>query len=124
MRNIHEILREKQQAIECLRREIEALHSVTPLFADERAASPISLQPTIEAAQHLREALRMVAPLLIDDTEEIDPDLRARLADASEADCRQLSTSKLTRLRQIAAPLLRRHDERQRGRSIFPGLPS
>jgi hypothetical protein len=126
VRNINEILEEKQLAIERLRREIEALRSVTPLFAGQRAVpdtSPSSLQPTNEAAQQLREALRTVAPLLVDDAEELDPDLRARLADASEADCRQVATSRLTRhLKQITAPLLGRHGERQREQSIFPGI--
>jgi hypothetical protein len=126
VRNINEILEEKELAIERLRREIEALQSVTPLFAEPRAiadTSPASLQPTNESAQQLHEALRTVAPLLLDDAEELDPDLRARLADASEADCRQMANSRLTRhLKQITAPLLGRHGERQRGQSIFPGI--
>ena len=114
MRNIYEVLREKEYAIERVRREIEALRSVTPLLAD--ADSNIRLPElfrkvrTEAVSQQLGEALRTVAPLLLDDTGDLDPQVRARLIEAAEKDSKLRRAMKISRqLRHIATTMLGAH---------------
>jgi hypothetical protein len=40
MRDIYEVLREKEHALERVRREIEALRAVAPLLADDATSGP------------------------------------------------------------------------------------
>ena len=123
MRDIEEVLREKQFAIEQVRREIEALNSVTPLLSDGRpdTAPEVSARVKAESADELKEALRTVAALLVDDTDEFDPAVRARLIEAGEVDSQRHRPNMLSRqLRHLAGPLLGRRDDRERNRSAFP----
>jgi hypothetical protein len=79
-------VREKEDAIEQVRREVEALRSVTPLLPDA-------------------EALRTVAPLLVDETEDLDLEVRARLVEATENDSKLGRARKISRqLRHFATP--------------------
>jgi hypothetical protein len=53
------------------------------------------------------DALRTVAPLLIDETDDVTPELRARLIEAGENDFKQGAGTKISRqLRHLAAPWL------------------
>lgn len=106
MRNVYDMLREKEDAIERLRREVEALRSVTPLVADARSNIPQSAtcrEARIEMASELGEALRAIAPLLVDHTLDLDPEIRARLVEATERESRPGRTAKiLQQFRQMA----------------------
>jgi hypothetical protein len=112
VRDVYEVLREKEQAIEQVRREVEALRSVTPLLSDARSTIP---QPVVHreantetVSQELGEALRTVASLLLDETEDFDPEVRARLVEATENDSKLGRARKISRqLRHFATPLLR-----------------
>lgn len=119
MRNVYEVLREKEDAIERVRREVEALRSVTPLLVtpllvdklDARlnvsAPSAARWEARTETVSELGEALRTVAPLLADETEDLLAKVRARLVEAAENDSKLSRAKTISRqLRQIAAPLL------------------
>jgi hypothetical protein len=110
MRNVYQVLREKEDAIAEVRREVEALRSVSPLLANASANGSYPAMPrereTLTGSE-LGDALRTVASLLIDDTEEMDPEVRARLVEAGEEDFRLYTTKRIShRLRHLAAPLL------------------
>jgi hypothetical protein len=111
LRDFYEVLREKEDAIEQVRREVEALRSVTPLLSDVRSNVPqtgIVRAATSETADQLGEALRTVAPLLADETEEFDPAIRARLVEAAENDSNLGRAKGISRqLRWLTAPLQR-----------------
>jgi len=111
VRDFYEVLREKEHAIEQVRRELEALRSVTPLLSDAMSNAPkpvLSRKAATETANQLGEALRTVAPLLVDETEEFDPAIRARLVEAAENDANMGLTRGISRhLRSMAGPLLR-----------------
>jgi hypothetical protein len=106
---VYEVLREKEHAIEQVRREVEALRSVTPLLSDARSTIP---QPVVHweantetVSQELGEALRTVSPLLVDETEDLDPEVRARLVEATENDSKLGTARKISRqLRHFATP--------------------
>ena len=111
MRDIYEVLREKEDAIESVRREVKALRLVIPLLADAQTSIPQLVVPTEARTetgnQQLGEALRTVAPLLVDETEDLDPEVRARLIEAAESDSKLGRAQRISRqLRHIAAPLL------------------
>jgi hypothetical protein len=102
MRDIHAVLREKQNALEQLRRELQALRSVTPLLSDAGRRERTNAAPS-----ELGEALRTAAPLLVDETEDFDPEIRARLIDAAETESKLRRASKISRhLKHIASPFL------------------
>ena len=102
MRDIHAVLREKQNALEQLRRELQALRSVTPLLSDAGRSERTNAAPS-----ELGEALRTAAPLLVDETEDFDPEIRARLIDAAETESKLRRASKISRhLKHIASPFL------------------
>ena len=110
MRDVYEVLREKENAIEQVRREVEALRSVTPLLSDARSTIP---QPAVrreagtETISQLGEALRTVAPLLVDETEDFDPEDRARLVEGAEKQFQSGRARRISRqLRHFATPLL------------------
>jgi len=110
VRGVYEVLREKEDAIERVRREIEALRSVTPLLAYEMdARSTIPAEPAVrgevrtETVMQLGEALRIVAPLLVDETGDLPAEIRARLVEAGENDSKLGRAKKISRqLRHIA----------------------
>ena len=110
VRDIYEVLREKEDAIERVRREVKALRLVIPLLADAKTSIPqpaVSTEARTEPVSQLGEALRTVAPLLVDETEDLDPEVRARLIEAAENDSKPGRAQKISRqLRHIAAPLL------------------
>jgi hypothetical protein len=109
VRDIQEILREKECAIERVRREVEALRSVSPFLSDSGPSIPHSVrsETSTDRVSQLREALNTVAPLLVDETDGFDPGLRARLVEAGESDRTHSRAKKISHhLRQWATPLL------------------
>ena len=112
MRDVHEVLREKENAIERIRREVEALRSVKLLLTHETGsrssipAPPVACREVeTEALSQLGEA-RNPASLLTDETEHALAKIRARLIEAAENDSKPGIAKKISRqLRQIAAPL-------------------
>ena len=110
MRDIQQLLREKEEAIEQVRREVEALRSVTPLLSESGIFIPQSFvygKAGIETDAAIVAALATVGPLLADEHDEFDPGIRARLAEAAENQFKLSTTNGLSRqLRRIAAPLL------------------
>jgi HEAT repeat protein len=107
MRDVYKVLREKVDAIEQVRREVEALRSVSPLLTDARSNS-FHLAAHREVgnmtSSEMGDALRTVAPLLIDETEDVNPQLRARLIEAGENQGTRRKISQ--QLRHLAAPWL------------------
>jgi hypothetical protein len=109
---VYEVLREKEEAIEQVRREVEARRSVTPLPSDARSTIP---QPVVRGeagietiSQQPGEALCTVAPLLVDETENFDPEVRARLVEGAEKQFQSGRARRISRqLRHFATPLLR-----------------
>lgn len=71
LRNIYEVLREKEDAIERVRHEVEALRTVAPLLADEIF--------------------------------DLDPEIRARLVEATERDSKPGRAAKIShKLKRLA----------------------
>ncbi len=100
MRDVYSLLREKENAIEQIRREVQALRSVTPLLSDAGHSMAMT-----GAVGELGEALRTAAPLLVDETLDVDPEIRARLVEAAEKDFKAGRASKISRhLKHIAFP--------------------
>ena len=110
MRDIQELLKEKERAVEQVRRQVEALRSVCPLLSHAGPNTPqpaVRREPSAEKASQLGEALRAVAPLLVEETDGFDPGLRARLVEAAESDHNLGRARKIShQIRQMAAPLL------------------
>ena len=108
MRDIQQLLREKEEAIRQLRREVEALRSVTPLLSETGVFIPrsfVNQEAGIETDAVIGAALVTVGPLLADEKDEFDPGIRARLAEAAENDFKRSRTNGISRqLRRIAAP--------------------
>ncbi|HST11535.1 MAG TPA: hypothetical protein VLL05_14260 [Terriglobales bacterium] len=110
MQTIQQLLKQKVDAIEQVRRELEALRSVTSLLSDS-APGLLLLFPYRDAGNetstHLGEALRTVAPLLVDEADEFDPEIRARLVKAAENDFNLGRVQRISlQLKHIVAPLL------------------
>jgi len=112
--NLHEVLREKENAMERIRREVEAVRSVTPSLAHEtEVGSNILVSPVVcrevetEAIRQPGEGRNPVTPLLIDETDRALAQIRARLIEAAENDSKLGRAKRISRqLRQIAAPVL------------------
>jgi hypothetical protein len=103
VRDIHQLLREKKDALEQVRLEIDALRSVSPLLSDRVPVNALYEETGAEASKELVVALRKVAPLLVDETDEFDPGIRARLIEAAESDFNLSSAKRISRqLRHIA----------------------
>ena len=113
VRDIYAVLREKEDAIERVRREVAALRSVTPLLGEDIGgginipAPPVALQQVrTETVSQQGEALGRVAPLFADQTDVLAK-IRARLVAAAENDPKLGRSNRISRkLRHIAAPLL------------------
>lgn len=112
MRNVYELLREKESAMEQLRREVAALRSVTSLLTDgSDASSKITGPPGIcredgtETVSPLGDALHTVAMLRPDEIDEYLVKLRARRIEAAESDFRRSKTIS-GQLRHVAASWL------------------
>jgi len=89
MRNVYQVLREKSDAIAQVRREVEALRSVTPFLADSRPDQSRAGTQTLGrrvTGTELCDAIRTVAELLADETPDFDPAIRARLIEAGQDD--------------------------------------
>lgn len=97
MRDIQQLLREKEHAIEQVRLEVDALRSVTPLLSDRVPVNALSEETRAEVSTELVAALHTVAPLLVDETAEFDSRIRARLVEAAENDFNLRTASKLSR---------------------------
>jgi hypothetical protein len=110
MRDVYKVLREKVDAIEQVRREVEALRSVSPLLTDAKSNSfhlATHREVGTMTSSEMGDALRTVAPLLIDETEDVNPQLRARLIEAGENDFNQGTRRRISQqLRHLAAPWL------------------
>ena len=102
MRDIQQLLREKEEAIEQVRLEVDALRSVSPLLSDKVRVNTHE-EAGADASTELVAALRTVAPLLVDETDEFDPDIRARLIEAAERDYNLGTAKRISRqFRHIA----------------------
>jgi len=110
VRDIQQLLRKKEGLIDQTRREIEALRSVKILLFDAVPISPpcpTNEESKTEPPTELGAALRTVTPLLIDETDEFDPEIRSRLVEASETDFNLSPAKRISRqLRHIMGPLL------------------
>jgi len=114
VRDIYEVFREKEDVIERVRREVNALRSVTPLLVDKMAARlnvsappPAGGEVRTEMVSQVVDALSTAAPLLADETDEVLAKLRARLIEGAENEAKLGRAQKISRqLRHIAAPFL------------------
>jgi hypothetical protein len=114
VRDIYEVLREKEDAIERIRREVRALRSVTSLLDDKidarlnvSAPPAAGVEVRTEMLSQKVAALSTAAPLLPDETDDVLGKIRARLVEAAENDSKLGRAQKISRqLRHIAAPLL------------------
>jgi hypothetical protein len=103
VRDIQQLLREKEDAIEQVRLEVDALRSVSPLLSDGVRVNTLYKDAGTDAPAELVEALRTVAPLLVDERDEFDPGIRARLIEAAERDVNLSTAKKLShQLKHIA----------------------
>jgi hypothetical protein len=114
VRDIYEVLREKEDAIERVRREVRALRSVPPLL-DDKMDARLNVSAPLAAGGEARtemtgqevDALSTAAPLLADETDDVLAKIRARLIEAAENDAKLGRAQKISRqLKHIAAPLL------------------
>jgi hypothetical protein len=96
VREIQDLLREKEHAIEQVRLEVDALRSVSPLLSDGVPVNSLFGEAGTDDSTELVAALRTVAPLLVDETVEFDPGIRARLIEAAESDCKLSTARKLS----------------------------
>ena len=114
MRNIYEVLREKEEAVARVRREIETLRSATPWLASEKNTrldrserTAECLEVMKEAVGQTREALGLPATPVADEMEEALDKIRKRLVEAAENEFRLRGPKKISRhLRHMAASLL------------------
>ena len=122
MQNIQQLLKEKEDAIEQVRRELEALRSVTPLLSDSVPGLLLSFpyrDAENETSTQLGEALRTVAPLLVDEADEFDPEIRARLVQAAENDSNLSRVQRISlQLKHITAPFLGSNVQEGTGRHV------
>lgn len=103
MRDIQDLLREKEHAIEQVRVEVDALRSASLLLSDRVPVNTLYGEDGTGASTELVAALRTVAPLLVDETDEFDPGIRARLIAAAESDYNLGIAKRISRqLRHIA----------------------
>jgi len=109
VRDIQELLREKELAIERVRREVEALRSLGPWLSESGVFIPRSRSPReggTDTDNAIGTALRTAGPLLVEEY-GVSPEIRARLAEAAENELSLSRASRISRqLRRIAAPLL------------------
>jgi hypothetical protein len=101
MRDIQEVLRAKESAVERVRREVEALRLVTLLLADDEDSRwDTCLRSTVTA-----EETPKVASLYADGTEDFPAEIPARATEAAANEVRFARAKKISRqLRRIAEP--------------------
>lgn len=103
MRNVYAVLREKEEAIERLRHEIEALRAAIPLLANQIEAKSVTSVPavgpevTTETACREGNVLPASAPLLAGEAEDALARIRARLVEASENNFKPRGSQKIAR---------------------------
>ena len=103
MRDIQQLLRAKEHAIEQVRLEVEALRSASLLLSDRTPVNALYEEAGPDASAELVAALRTVAPLLVDEKDGLDPGIRARLIEAAESDFNLSTAKRISRqLRHIA----------------------
>ena len=90
MRDVYEVLGEKKNAVERLRREVAALRSVAWLVDETDTTSNVPAQPDVyveagsDTISRQREALRTAAPLLADDPYDLADRIRSLRAPAAQ----------------------------------------
>jgi hypothetical protein len=62
MKNVYEVLRQKELELARLEKEVEALRVAAPLLSDEKESMSDSPKPTLTAAQS-QQPLRIPAPV-------------------------------------------------------------
>jgi hypothetical protein len=98
MRDVQELLRAKESAVERVRREVEALRLVTLLLED-------SGSDTCLRSARTAEGTHKVASLCADETEDFPAEIPARAPEAVANDVRFARAKKISRqLRRIAEP--------------------
>ena len=114
MRNVYEVLREKEEAVAQVRREIETLRSATPwLVSEKNTRLDISERPA-EYLEVMKEAVGQTGDALgppltpaVDEMEEALDKIRMRLVEAADDESKLRGPKKISRhLRHMAASLL------------------
>jgi hypothetical protein len=106
VRDIRQLLREKQHAIEQVRLEVEALRSASLLLSDRVPVNALYEEGEPDASAELVAALRTVAPLLVDEKDGFDPGIRARLIEAAEHEFSMGTAKRISRQLKHIAGLL------------------
>jgi hypothetical protein len=79
MKNVYQVLKQKECEAELVRQQIAALRQAIPLLADRQLAAPDrSRKPKPEEVGQWKDALRLAAPLLADEEDDLIANLRAR----------------------------------------------
>ena len=106
-----ETVRQHPERITQVRSEVEALRSLTPLMSEAGVFIPklnVHERRIETDGSAFRDALQTAGPLLVEE-DGIDPEIRARLAEAAEAGLNLSGTSRISRgLRRIAASVFGR----------------
>lgn len=130
MRDVYEVLREKEIAIERVRREIEALRSVCYLLCDEGDSTSHGFESGVERKEE-SDVL-----ILAKERQDALAQIRARLVDTRPKSIKKGSgSSVLLQFRQVAlgasrtflrrvldSPLLEREPQRKAFRDLFERL--
>jgi sugar-specific transcriptional regulator TrmB len=115
VRNVYEVLREKEEAIERVRREIERLRSATSRMTEEatsgsnNSATPGKCLETMkDTIDQTGDALAPPVPPATEVMDEVLDKLRVRLAEAVENESKLKGSRRISRhLKQMATSLLR-----------------
>lgn len=79
MKNVHQLLKDKESEAGMVRQQIAALRQVIPLLVESRATAAVAAaKPTAEQVGQWKEALQLAAPLLADEGDDLVSSLRAR----------------------------------------------
>jgi hypothetical protein len=112
MQDVRQLLKQKEEAINQVRQEVEALRFLSPWFT----VSPnvernwLCIDNSTEIAAALKTAMRTAAPLLMDDADEFDPEIRARLIKGAATEFDERGMKKISsQLKRIASVLIDRH---------------
>ena len=114
MRNIYEVLREKEEAVARVRREIETLRSATPWLASEKNTRLDRSERTAECLEVMREAVGQTGGAIgppatpaVDEMDEALDKIRTRLVEAADNESKLRGPKKISRhLKHMAASLL------------------
>jgi hypothetical protein len=82
MKNVYQVLKQKECEAELVRQQIAALRQAIPLLADTLLGAPDPSRkpprPTPEEVGQWKDALRLAAPLLAEEEDDLVANLRAR----------------------------------------------